>query len=274
MTRRALHLAMAIVGLAAAPHAQQASPAFEVASVKRNLAGDPRVGGPTALGRNTPNGVSYTNYTLPMLIRTAYGIREDWISGGPEWVRTARFDVVARAGSEVSREELYMMLRTLLGERFKLIVSRQRRERDAYVLRLNRADGRLGPDLRKAPDDCEAKRPSDPLEQVRQLLRPSSGALPSAGASCATMESVAAAFERTVNAMIIDETGLTGRWDFVISHAGLASGMMRGRNGEQEERPSIFVAAQEQLGLKLERRREPEIYEVLLIDSVERPAPE
>jgi len=209
-----------------------------------------------------------------MLIRTAYGIREDWISGGPEWVRTARFDVVARAGSEVSREELNTMLRTLLGERFKLTVSRKQRERDAYVLRLNRADGRLGPDLRKAPDDCEATRPSDPLEQLRQLPRPSSGALPTSMASCVAMESVAAAFERTLSATIIDQTGLTGRWDFVISHAGLASGMMRGRNGEQEERPSIFAAAQEQLGLKLERRREPGIYEVLVIDSVEQPTPD
>src|SRR5688572_14944021 len=102
MTRRTLHLTIATLGLAAALHAQQASPAFDVASVKRNLAGDPRAGGPTALGRIPPNGISYTNYTLPMLISTAYGVREDWISGGPAWVRTARFDVVARAGSEVS----------------------------------------------------------------------------------------------------------------------------------------------------------------------------
>jgi len=276
MTRRALslHLVMAIVGLAAAINAQQASPAFEVASVKRNLAGDPRTGGPMALGRFMPDGLSYTNHTLAMLIARAYRFPENRVIGGPGWVRSARFDVTARAATEITRDELHVMWQTLLAERFALVVIRQQRERDAYVLRLNRADGRLGPDLRRAPDDCESQRPSDPLERTRQLPRPSSGALPSSMALCATMESVAAAFEPTLNATIIDETGLIGRWDFVISHAGLASGMMRGRNGEQEERPSIFVAAQEQLGLKLERRREPGFFEVLVIDSVEQPTPD
>jgi uncharacterized protein (TIGR03435 family) len=276
MTRAALILA--IVGgvttlSAQAPVPTTTAPAFEVASVRRNVSGDPRSGGPTALGRSKPNGISYTNNTLAMLIRSAYGVPEDRVLGGPGWVRTERFDVVARAATEVSRDELHLMLRTLLAERFRLVVSRQQRERDAYVLRLNRADGRLGPDLRKAADDCEATRPSDPIERVRQLLLPSSGTGPSAGGACVTMASVAGAFERTLNATIIDETGLTGRWDFVISHAGLQSGMMMGRNRELEERPSIMVAAQEQLGLKVERRREPGFFDVLVIESVEPPAP-
>jgi uncharacterized protein (TIGR03435 family) len=92
--------------------------------------------------------------------------------------------------------------------------------------------------------------------------------------ACEPIESVIAAFERSLNATVIDHTGLSGRWDWVISHAGLQSGIMMGRKGELEERPSIFGAAQEQLGLKLERRREPGFFDVLVIDSVERPTPD
>ena len=89
--------------------------------------------------------------------------------------------------------------------------------------------------------------------------------------ACTTIDSVAGAVERTLNAAVINETGLTGRWDFVISHGGLEARMMRARDGTLQERPSIFVAVQEQLGLKLERRREKASFDVLVIKSVELP---
>ena len=70
----------------------------------------------------------------------------------------------------------------------------------------------------------------------------------------------------------INETGLTGRWDYVISHNGRESGMKPGRDGRPMEYPSIFAAVEEQLGLKLERRREPASFDVLVIKSVELPS--
>jgi uncharacterized protein (TIGR03435 family) len=255
------------------PMAQESRPAFDVASVKRNVLGAPGPGGgPTALGQFRPDGLSYTNETLTMLIRAAYQIRDEWIIGGPEWARTHRFDVIARASRKVSSGELRLMMRGLLEERFGLVVVSEKRERPAYALRLNRADSRLGPDLRRASEDCEARRKAtDPVAWIKQLPLPSSGAGPSTMDACVTIEVVAAAFERTLNATIVDETGLIGRWDFVISHAGLSSGMMRGRNVELEERPSIFDAAREQLGLRLDRRKEPGFHEVLVIRSAETP---
>ena len=67
--------------------AQQAKPAFEVASVKRNTSGAPGFGGPTATSGRRPMGFSATNVTLPMLIRTkTYGFDDDRIVGGPDWV--------------------------------------------------------------------------------------------------------------------------------------------------------------------------------------------
>jgi Protein of unknown function (DUF3738) len=87
-----------------------------------------------------------------------------------------------------------------------------------------------------------------------------------------TIDSVAGAVELTLNAAVINETGLIGRWDYVISHNGLESGMKPARGGTPMEYPSIFKAVEEQLGLKLERRREKAPYDVLVMKSVELPS--
>jgi uncharacterized protein (TIGR03435 family) len=96
-------------------------------------------------------------------------------------VQTYRFDINARTGQEVSRQQVNAMLRTLLEERFRLVVATEQRQRNAYSLRLVRADGRLGPDLRKAAEGCESIRPR-PV-----LTRPSSAAQGSDGNACSTI---------------------------------------------------------------------------------------
>jgi uncharacterized protein (TIGR03435 family) len=216
------------------------------------------------------------NVTLRQLIGTAYGVEvftpapSGRLLGGPSWVGTDRFDISARAATEISRQQANAMLRALLEDRFKLVVVTEQRQRDAYVLRLARADGRLGPDLRKAADGCDIIRRKDPL--AVQLVRPAGVAQGSAGDACRTIDSVAAQIEFTLNAAVINETGLTGQWDFLISHAGPESGVKPGRDGIPREYPSIFQAVEEQLGLRLERRREKAPYDVLVIKSVELPS--
>jgi uncharacterized protein (TIGR03435 family) len=262
--------------------AQQAKPAFEVASIKRNLSGAPGFGGgpPSTYGA-TPTGFSATNITLAMLMRTAYGLEHaipaldgsfDRIFGGPGWVQTLRFDIAARTATEGSRDQVHEMLRTLLEERFNLVVVAEQRARDAYSLKLAHADGRLGPDLRKAADDCATRSTDGGARALASMPRPANGALPSSGGSCTTIESIAEAMESTLNAAVVNETGLTGRWSYVISHAGLQSGLKPARDGSSREYPSIFSAAEEQLGLKLERRAEKAPYDVLVIKSVELPS--
>jgi uncharacterized protein (TIGR03435 family) len=274
--RRITPAALVLFTAATVLSGQAPAPVFEVVSVKRNALGAPLNGGPTALGLFRPNGLSYTNVTLPVLIRAAYGVREEWILGGPEWVRTARFDVIARTVAEPPRDEVRRMLQAVLEDRFRLVMTRQRRERDAYVLRLNRADGRLGPALRRSPDDCEAREKANPLNFMREMLkmRAPDGGPPSMLEACETMASIVFSFERALDATVIDETGLAGNWDWAIGYASLGTAAVSSSPAPTGDRPSIFVAAQEQLGLKLERRREPGLYEVLVIDSVEMPTPD
>jgi hypothetical protein len=89
--------------------------AFEVASVKPNTSGDGRV-----LMMPQPGGrLSLVNVPLKLMIRNAYRLQDFQIVGGPDWMSKARYDVVAKAGTgNPSQEELQLMLRSLLADRF------------------------------------------------------------------------------------------------------------------------------------------------------------
>ena len=272
---RTLVAAGVLTALASTVAAQEARIAFDAASVKRNVAGAPGFGGPTATSGSRPTGFSAINVTLLMLVQQAYG-HDAEVVGGPDWVRSNRFDVNATAGKEITRDESLAMLRTLLAERFTLVVAMEQRMRDAYTLRLARSDGRVGPDLRKAADDCFEKREPDALKRAlaaaASMPRPSNGARPYYGTTCAPLASVVGVLEKVLAATVVDETGLAGRWDIAIAqNGGLESKAVQGVNGI-EERPSIFIVAEEQLGLKIERRREPGSYTTLVIKSAERPS--
>src|SRR5688572_21659017 len=131
---------------------------FEVASIKRSAAVEP--GG--RFGTNPDRSLVVTNYTLYNIVRNAYGVqRYQFVPGTrvPEWFDTIRWNIAAKPPSrDVTQPQLMGMVRNLLAERFKLVVKLEVREIDAYVLVLDRADRRLGPQLRRSNGDCEAVR--------------------------------------------------------------------------------------------------------------------
>ena len=90
---------------------QTEEPAFEVASVKvsKPTNGPLRVTAPDG-----PRGITYTNVTLKNCIRRAYGVMAYQISGGPGWLDSDRYIIDAKAASEVPRDQLMLMLRSLL----------------------------------------------------------------------------------------------------------------------------------------------------------------
>jgi uncharacterized protein (TIGR03435 family) len=226
--------------------AAAAPTAFEVASIKPNVAGE--FGGSSTSYRG--DSFRATNVPLSMLIQSAYGIREDRLSGGPEWLRTARFDVDARAGKEVLREQLRLMAQRLLEERFGVVLTREQREQEVYALRIARSDGRVGPDLRRAADDCD-RVTIDPL--TRPSPESSSGASPSMWGWCATMTTLATALARPLGTDIVDQTGLSGKWEYVLAFKAPGSNTSPFVVPGQENLPTVTVAVEEQLGLKLER---------------------
>jgi len=226
-----------------------AQSAFEVASVKPNTTGN--------FGWSityTADSLRATNATLAALIQSANGIREDRLTGGPGWVRTTRFDVNAKAAQALPREQLRLMAQRLLENRFGLVLTRERREQDVYALRLARADGRMGPDLRRAPDDC-INAPAD-----RSILQSSTGTAPTTHGRCTTITNLATLLSRSLRVDVVDQTGLPGRWDWVLAFTAFAADASPG----QANLPTVFVAVEEQLGLKLERNARGSVEYVII----------
>jgi bla regulator protein blaR1 len=248
MMSAAVLCALTDVGVAQPP---SSGPVFEVASVKPNNAGI------SAFSVSyTEDSLRATNATLSSLIQSAYGIRADRLSGGPNWVQSTRFDVIAKAAEALPREQLRLMAQRLLEDRFGVVLTREQREQEAYVLRLARGDGRLGPDLRRAADDCLDKipRPGVPTSQLAlPTLKSSTGAGPTFSGRCTTMANVATGLSRSVGVEIVDQTGLQGRWDFVLAYTPLAPSVSSAVDPGPTNLPTVFVAVEEQLGLKLER---------------------
>jgi uncharacterized protein (TIGR03435 family) len=121
--RRSIAVALAlfaVVGLNAQTAIDlETLPAFEAASIRRNLAPDSNA---RPVSRFTPGRYVATATTLRDLIRTAFGLSvATQIRGGPQWIASTRFDVQAVA-KEVSQERMRLMLRRLLVERFGLKV--------------------------------------------------------------------------------------------------------------------------------------------------------
>jgi uncharacterized protein (TIGR03435 family) len=257
---RALMIA-GVVFVLLRPLSGSAQSAFVVASVKANASG------------NSAWSVSYTadslratNATLAALIRSAYGIlMDDRLVGGPSWVRTSRFDVHAKAEQALPLDQLRLMTQRLLEERFGVALSREQREEDVYALRLARADGRTGPDLRPAAVDCLATAGSSPTDQPeRPKAKSSTGAASSYAGWCVTMASLATGLSRSLGVAVVDQTELPGRWDFVLAFAPLAPDAPPAVDPRQQNLPTIFAAVEEQLGLKLERNTHGSIEYVVI----------
>lgn len=253
-----------------------ATPTFDVASVKQNKSGDARTGGQLSGAR-----FSMLNETLVRLIGEAYAtpfaLPRHEIVGGPNWIDADRFDVQGVAEAPLTRERAQLMLRALLAERFRLAVHHETRELPVYNLVKVRSDGRLGEKLRRSDIDCAALRaggatspaaPSGPRPCVMGFGR---GTLSAKAMTISQLADMGLA--RVVNRPVVDRTGLEGAYDWTLQWTPdqpRANQPDPGTSAQVDpDRPSIFAAIQEQLGLKLESAKGP--VNVLVIDHVERP---
>ena len=255
---------------AQAPQAPSDVPMFEVASIKRNLSG-----GTSSSNRALPGGrVTITNNTLRNMIRNFYRIQTFQMTGGPDWVDTDRWDIVAKADGDPPPERMLEMVKTLVAERFKLVTHHETRELQIYALVVGKADGRLGPQLHRSTTDCAA---------IFAAARTRGGAPPAAprggplcgmnmttgrmATSSTTMADLARNLSLVAGRSIVDKTGLTGTFDLELTWA---PEVPAGNAADAAtDSPSVFTAVQEQLGLKLDPLRGP--VDVLVIDSAARP---
>lgn len=228
--------------------------AFEVASVKP---ADPKA--PHVQWLMYPGGrLVVTNHTLTMLIEAAYDGSLYRITGGPRWVDSDLYSITAKApaGSAAARflpdtpqvappPEFRAMLQTLLADRFGLKIHRERRE--LPVLALVIAKG--GPKLEPAHDTSAAPQWSIGRGKIEAHNR--------------DIAWLIAVLERHFERTIVDRTGLTGGYDFVMEFDP------EQRDDADSARPSFTTALRTQLGLKREATKGA--VQVLVIDDARRP---
>jgi uncharacterized protein (TIGR03435 family) len=252
-------------------HGQTSSMRFEAASVRRAQANGAGMSMRWEGGRFV-----MTNGFVHSLIAAAYPSDTGELLGAPDWMSKETFDVVATTNVIPTLEQRQAMLRALLSERFKLTVHSEFAERDVYVMVLASTDGRLGPQLRRSPLDCAAFNAArEQRRSVEQLPAPSNGAPPcgirvtdaAMMAGGVPMSSLAGTISGAAGRKVIDRTGLDGYYEITLRFVEASLSTQ-----SDTDNVSIFSAVREQLGLRLEPRRER--MSVVVLDRVERPTPD
>ena len=267
-------IAIGLLNVPASPaQSTEARPKFEVASVKPSNLADRR-----PLYQVGPDGrLTVVNFTLKMLIQKAYGIKLLQISGGPRWIGSDLFDIEAKPEASAKRDQVNLMLQSLLAERFQLVTRRDTREMPVYAL----VAAKNGPKFKESNEsdpsiiDFAARGITPPVRRPpvtvirRGLLH----------AQEATMTGFAFQLSEILGRMVVDKTGLTAKYDLKVewqpdenqianfNAMRVAEGY--GAPAPDSLGPSLFNALQEQLGLKLESEKGP--VEMLVVERIERP---
>lgn len=250
---------------ASAVAAQSARSEFDVSSVKPNKTN-------CCFSAGANNGqAGAKDSTLKALISLAYKVQEFQIVGGPGWIGSDRFDVQGRTEDKTADpDQLRLMMRSLLADRFKLKLHSETRQVPVYALVVAKG----GPKIKLAADQTspDVNGPSKPG------AGPNHGAIKfgrgSMAGNAANFSLLVRFLSQRLDRPVVDHTGLSGRYDFLLQwtpEVGEAKVDPGGNPlpGGDTTGPSIFSAIQEQLGLRLESTKGP--VELLVIDSVEMP---
>ena len=251
--------------LSALSFAQSREPSFDVVSIKRNLSDDQDI----AINRSGGSTFNSTNLAMAGVLMRAYQVKN--IAGAPEWLDAERYDIAAKAVGKPSADEINAMLRTMFKERLKLAAHIEPRDISVYALEVARANH---PGLKAVALDCDAARSERDaaLRSNRSPATASNGA-PLCGFTWAgafnsggmTMPEFVSRLDFVAGRVVVDRSGLTGRYEFTVRFAPPAVGAP----ARSDDAPDFFTAIQEQLGLRLRATRAP--VDTLVIDHIKRP---
>jgi len=212
--------------------------------------------------------------TLRRLVMGAYDDAQ--VIGGPSWMDTDRFDINARAEGDPPPATIVRMVRSLMADRFKLVVHTETREMPVYLLNTARTDRRLGPKLRESDAKCaqEARNYVPRLEPGPPPCGDFRLGARTLTARGMTMSRLAGLLKDRVGRPVVERTGLDAAYDIELewsSDLGLqqAPPGSAGADGVTPDGLSLFTALQEQLGLRLEASRGP--VDIIVVDSAEPP---
>lgn len=265
---------------AAGTHVQSAPAkalSFDVVSVKSHPPGDKgeRMG-------LTSDGIQVRNQPLDAIIREAYGLSfGGQIVGAPDWVGSERFDIEAKVSGgdaeafhKLNLDQVREMVRPILADRFKVVAHSETRILPVYALVIAKSglkmkqampsdtdpNGATGGDAVTKLGRMAMRRIQTPGQAVTNQLT---------GQAVPTSVLVKTLAQLEQDRFILDKTGLTGNYDFVLTWNPDTS-TPADASSTSDPSLSIFTAIQEQLGLKLEPDKGP--VPVLVIDHIQRPS--
>jgi uncharacterized protein (TIGR03435 family) len=257
-------------------------PTFDAISIRPNMS--PGRGGRGG-GQMQPGRYVVQNATVRTILRRAFAAEtpgtvsldlfDEQVAGGPEWINQDKYDITATTAAPTEPAQMRLMLQRLLADQFNLAAHWEKRELPVYVMRMARPDGRPGPGLTRTSDEECAK-----LRDIPRPMPPPPGPQPPPPcgavqfgpglllASGAPLNWVANALVGVpvvtgIDRIVLNRTGLEGNYAFSLKFAAA------GAPNPDPDRPHLFSALEEQLGIKLEATSEP--LDVLVIDRIEKP---
>ncbi len=214
----------------------------------------------------TPDGFSAHNVPLRNVIQEAYGIYEEDRLSGSDHIEAERFDIEAKLDDaaavdfkNISLSQRRSMLQTLLTDRFRLSIHHELKELPVYALVI----ASKGPKLQRAASDVNSF--GGIKGQDALITHSSRGFLE---VKSFAMSDLALDLHHSVGRIVVDKTGLPGRYDFSLRWSPTSD--LANTQAPDPSAPSIFTALQEQLGLKLEPMKYP--IDTIVVDHVELPS--
>jgi uncharacterized protein (TIGR03435 family) len=266
---KSLCVSAVVVSAVTVVHAQSdGSARYEVVSIKRNTTGWVCCNSP----RYSPDGsFMMVNWHVRSLISPwsvddagAGPVLTRDIVGLPDWVDNERYDVIAKAPTGAARRSSEMM-RNLLKDRFNFASHLEQQERNTFALVLANRNGNLGPHLQPTTKSCIRRDGDPPIEPCE--TRAGAGMF---AKDSTTMAGLALALQPLTDRIVNDRTGLQGFYKFTLKFRPTGPiARITGATIVDPDAPDIFMAVQDQLGLKLQS--EKSIVPVLVVDRIERP---
>jgi uncharacterized protein (TIGR03435 family) len=265
-------LVVAVLYVASLSHAQsQTRPSFEVASVKPNPSSD---GGLTVRLANPSSRFAMERASARDIIEFAYNLQDRRLSGGPKWIDSEKFDVMAQiADSEIAELQklspdqflanVRLMVQSLLADRFALKLSHETKELPVYVLTIGKDGSKLKP--------ATSAQPSMRNVGVGHFV---ATAIP-----IGVLVDELAGLPELDDRLVVDRTALSGSFDIdlqwtpqiLTSPSTANAGQNQNPMSADTSTPSLVEALQRQLGLRLESTKAP--VDIQIIDHIEEPSP-
>jgi len=257
----ALFALLSVSSLGQTPATPAVSKSFVIADVHPS----PFTSNPFMHG-NSIQGDRYflTQASMIDLIATAYGVDAVNVQGGPPWIERDRYDIRAKVPAKTTPDDIKLMLRALLAERFHLVVKTGTAPMPTYIL----SAGAGKPKMEEGEDTGDGSCQPAPPPQNAPPDAPSYNVIHCKGltmpALADTLRNFAGGY---LDQPVIDETNLSGAWNFTIKWTGRGLLEKQGADGI-----SIFAAVEKQLGLKLELKTAPRpVFQVVSVDEAPSP---